>query len=185
MLKEKNICNFIKIKLFFSGKSIEESIFNKENFMKKIIVLIILVSFSIISCSQNKHKINVKKDFEYLYSVVEKSFLMAVEGVKKRRIDKSLDAIEKYIKQEEHEIKMVGVRLNSIVLKEQESFHIIRYNEKYTLLADKYLDYLAANFNPTQKDRFVTVVVEGIALKFMNQLKVPTSSTDFFKKAIR
>lgn len=136
-------------------------------------------------CKGNPHDINVKRDFEYMYNVIETSFLTLDKGIKSGKINKSLDAIEKYVSDEKENIRMVGVRLNSIILKEEESYEIIRFNEKYAALTAKYINFFEANLNPTQKDRFVTVVVEGVAQKFTDELMVPKSSTDFFMKAIR
>lgn len=155
--------------------------------MKNIFLSLLLISFLPLSffCKGNPHNINVKRDFEYMYNVIEKCFKVAVKHVKKKKINKGLTIIEKYVKKESNEIKMVGVRLNSIILTEKESFNIIRFNEKYTKLTSKYISYLERHFNNKQKDRFVTVVVEGVAKKFVDQLIAPKNSTDFFKKAIR
>jgi len=153
--------------------------------MKKIVLGIMLLIFTLQFCGGNKHKINVKKDFEYFYSVIEKSFLMAVDGIKKKQINKSLDKIEAYIAKENHNLKMVGVRLNSILLTEKESFHIIDYNRKYGVLANKYLSYIEVHYNTRQRNRFVTAVITNIVHPMMNQLKVPKSSTDMLKKAFR
>lgn len=154
--------------------------------MKKLIILIVLTGFVSGSCGAgNKHDINVKRDFEYLYDVIEVSFLTMVKGIKTNKKDQALDAIEANLKKESKEIEMVGVRLNSIILKEKESLEIIRFNERYEVLTTKYIDYIERNVNAEQKDRFVSAVVNGVAKKFTDQLLVPKNSTDFFKKAIR
>ncbi len=154
--------------------------------MKKQFVILVIVAAMLSQCGLgNKHDINVKRDFEYMYNVIEKSFLTLDKGIKQKRINKSLDAIEAYIAKEEPKIKAVGVRLNSIILKEKESYEIIKFNEKYAKLGSKYLSYFERNVNSKQKDRFVEAVVVGVAKKFTDQLLMPKNSIDFFKKAIR
>lgn len=159
--------------------------------MKNISIFALIASLSLCLFCGNKHKIDVKRDFEYMYDVIETSMLTMVKaikmrsGVKKKNVDKALDAIDKYLIKEEKEIKNVGIRLNSIILTEEESLHLIKFNEKYQVLTNKYIDYIQSNITPAQKDRFVTQIVEGVAQKFMDQLMMPKNTTDFFKKAIR
>jgi len=149
------------------------------------IFMVTIFIFQFQSCGGNKHKINVKKDFEYYYSVIEKSFLMAVDGIRKKQINKSLDKIEAYVAKENHNLKMVGVRLNSILLSEKESFYIIDYNRKYVSLAGKYLSFIERHYNTEQRNRFIKAVVTDIVHPMMDQLKVPKSSMDMLKKAFR
>lgn len=154
--------------------------------MRRKLSLICVWAVLISSCGLgNKHDINVKRDFEFLYNIIEVSFLTMVKGIKTNRKDQALDAIEANIQKNSKEIEMVGKRLNSIILTEKESQEIIKFNEKYAVLTDKYTDYIKRNLNAQQKDRFVSLVVEGIAKRFTDQLMAPKNSTDFFKKAIR
>ena len=150
--------------------------------MKKILISIFIIGFVAGSCGLgNKHDINVKRDFEYLYTVMEKSFLTVVKGIKKKKINKSLDAVAAYIKRESKNIEDVGTRLDSIILKEKESYEIIKYNEKYGVLTSKYTSFINLNLNSKQRDRFVTLIAEGVIKKMMDQLLQPKNSIDFFK----
>ncbi len=153
--------------------------------MKRWLLFIILAAFAISSCGGNPHDIDVKRDMEYMYSVMEHCIVTVAEGVRQKRINQSLDEIDRYLKKEENNIKMVGVRLDSIILKEEEAMHIIRYNERYNTLAQKYLDYIDANMNSEQRNRFVDMLAGRAAKDMMDQLMTPKSSIDFFKKAIR
>lgn len=153
--------------------------------MRILPVLLIICCSAVTSCSRSSERVDVKRDFEYYYSVYEKSFLIVVDGIRKKQVDRSLDDVERYLKQEEKEIENVGRRLNSIILTEEESMHLIKFTENYERLNAKYNSYIDENLNSEQKDRFVDLVVLGIGKKMMDQLMMPKSSTDFFKKAIR
>jgi len=163
-----------------------------EDLMKKLIFVFVLISCCTLFFQCGKKKdINVKRDFEYLYDVTETCVLTMVKAIqmksgnKEKNVDKALDAIDAYITKEGPEFKAAGERLNSIILTEEESIHLIHFNEKYQTLTSKYIDYIQANITPAQKDRFVTLVVEGIFVKFIDELVTPKNTTDFFKKVIR
>ena len=153
--------------------------------MKRMILYLIIAGFALSSCGGNPHDIDVKRDMEYMYSVMEYCMVTVADGIKKKQINQSLDDVDRYLTKEENNIKMVGVRLDSIILKEEEAIHIIRYNERYTTLSQKYLNYIDANLNPEQRNRFVDMVAGRAAKDMMDQLMVPKSSIDFFKKAFR
>jgi hypothetical protein len=116
---------------------------------------------------------------------MEYCFETTVAHVRRGQTDRGLDLCEAHITKEEAEIEGVGRRLNSIILTTEESQEIIRFNERYSSLHGKHVDYLEANFTPEQKDRFVELVVAGIAKRFTDQLVQPTSSWEFFSRAIR
>lgn len=132
-----------------------------------------------------REEIDVKRDFEYLYGVMEFCFETAVAHVRRGQADRGLDLCEARITEQEQEIEGVGRRLNSIILTPEESQEIVRFNQRYETLHGQHVDYLEANFTPEQKDRFVELVVAGIAKRFTDQLVQPTSTWAFFRRAIR
>lgn len=150
-------------------------------------VSILLLSCVLWACGPGvpREEIDVKRDFEYLYTVMDYCFETASAYIRRGQTDRGLDLCEGHITKEQAEIEGVGRRLNSIILTPEESQEIVRFNERYSTLHAKHVDYLEANFTPEQKDRFVELVVAGIAKRFTDQLVQPTSSWEFFSRAIR
>ena len=130
-------------------------------------------------------EINVKRDFEFVYDVIEYSFLTMVEHIRINQKDRGLDLIQEYVESQQPELENVGKRLNAIILSEEEAQEIVRFNQRYDALHTQHVDYLEANLSPEQKDRFVDLVVDGIANRLISQLTTPQSSTEFFSRVFR
>jgi len=147
----------------------------------------IVVILMLVSCKQGTSHINIIQDFDYWYTTIEKCFLTAVTAVKIKKVNQGLDKIETMVKEEESKLKQVGFNLAAIIPKENEMLHYQRVMEKYTTLSSKYTSYLQANFTPIQKDRFVSVVVEGVAMTMVNawKSKMPKNAWELLKKARR
>ncbi len=154
--------------------------------MKKILISFFLVLFALITiqCSnESSGKINVQKDFDYVYDTMQKVYDVVLKHIKNP--DPGLNIAEKYVNDRQQELEAIGKRLNSIILTQKESIIIGKFTERYTNLHNKHVDVLEKNLNAEQRRRFVTIVAQNIALKVLSQLKMPGSSTEFFKKLFR
>lgn len=148
----------------------------------KFAFTICLLILSFAFCSQNKD-INVKKDFEYLYNVIEKCYKVTLQNLNNPNV--GLNIADKIAKSAAKTIETIGKKLNSIILNPDEAREVSRFTQKYSALHSKHVNTLERYLNAEQRRRFVTIIGEKIALKMMSQLKVPGSSTEFFKKLFR